>query len=169
MKAIFATAAVVAALATAAPAAAEVEGSLGYSRVDADAVEFDAITGRLGWRSTWWGVEGELTAGLNDETVSVAGVPVEVELKHQAAVYGKVYLPVNESLDLFARVGYGTNKIEASGGGTGFSGSDESVNYGVGGQWLIDGVNGVRADWTRHDFDEGGEADAWSVSYVRKF
>ena len=29
-------------------------------------------------------------------------------------------------------------------------------------------VDGIRADWTRHDYDVGN-ADAYSLSYVRKF
>ena len=33
-----------------------------------------------------------------------------------------------------------------------------------------DKKTGVRADYTRHDFeDDAGKADVWSVGYVRKF
>ena len=46
----------------------------------------------------------------------------------------------------------------------------ESWNYGAGANYYLDGVNGVRADWTRRDYrDNGGEADAYSVSYIRRF
>ena len=46
----------------------------------------------------------------------------------------------------------------------------DSWNYGVGANYYLDGVNGVRADWTRRDFrDDRGEADAYSVSYIRRF
>ena len=46
----------------------------------------------------------------------------------------------------------------------------ESWNYGVGANYYFDGQNGLRGDWTRRDFeDDAGEADVYSVSYVRRF
>ena len=46
----------------------------------------------------------------------------------------------------------------------------DSINYGVGAQYSW-GANGIRGDYTRHDFRGSGadEADAWTVAYVRKF
>jgi outer membrane immunogenic protein len=171
MKALIATAAAAVMTLTAAPALADVYGSLGYSKLDADGPEFDAVTGRLGWRSGWFGVEGEVSGGVNDETVTVGVTPVDVDLKHQIAAYAVGFVPMNESVDLFARVGYGQTKIEATAAGTGFSGSAESWNWGVGAQFFFGGgANGVRGDFTRHNFDDGdADLDVWSVSYVRKF
>ena len=144
------------------PASAQVTGSLGYSAVDADDATLGAITGRLGWRSGYFRVEGEFSGGISDDTVAGA----KVELKHQFAGYGVLSVPMNENFDLFARVGYGTTKI--SGGG--LSESEESWNYGVGGQYFFDGKNGVRGDYTRQDFNHGlGNSDVWSLSYVRRF
>ena len=57
-----------------------------------------------------------------------------------------------------------------SAAGTSASDDGESWNYGVGGQYFFDDKNGVRADYTRHDFkDSSTDANTWSVSYVRKF
>ena len=57
-----------------------------------------------------------------------------------------------------------------SAAGTSASDDGDSWNYGVGGQYSFDGKNGVRADYTRHDFkDSSTNADVWSVAYVRKF
>lgn len=170
MKNLFATAAAAAALVTvagaAAPAAAETNASLGYSSVDTDTVRFDAVTGRVGWKAGYFGVEGEVSAGLNKE--NDAGV--EYKLQHQAAIYGTATMPMTENFDLFARVGYGTTKVKASAGGVGLTGSEESWNYGAGADYYFDGRNGLRGEYTRHDFRHGaGEADVWSVSYVHKF
>ena len=33
----------------------------------------------------------------------------------------------------------------------------------------LDGQNGIRADWTRRDFGDDGDADVWSLNFVRKF
>lgn len=172
MKALIATAAT-AVLVSAAPAMAQttVYGGLGYAHSSNSDVNLGAIQGRLGAKFTPnLGVEGEVAVGVKDDTVNVFGTPVDVELQHQVAVYGVGFLPVAPNIDLIARVGYGESKVKASGAGTSLSADGSSWNYGVGGQWFIDENNGVRADYTRHDFtDDGGEADVWSLGYVRKF
>lgn len=174
MKRILIAAAAVSALIIPAAAFAQdtgVYGTLGYAQGDYDGVDLGALQARLGYKFTPnLGVEGELAGGIKGDSVTVLGVPVDVDLKHQAAIYGVASLPVNEHAELFARVGYGTTKIKGSAGGAAASIDGDSWNYGIGGQWLFDGTNGVRADWTRHDFKDGGDnADVWSLGYVRKF
>ena len=116
MKKFLATATAVAALitvaASAAPASAETTGSLGWSRTDTGDANLDAITGRLGWRSGWFGVEGELSGGVGNDTVTVGGTSVDVKLRDQAAIYATGTVPINPNFDLFARVGYGGAKVQ---------------------------------------------------------
>ena len=175
---VLASTALAAALALGAlPAAAQTEGTsfygnAGYTITDAgDGGNFGVVTGRIGARFLpYLGVEGEAGFGVDSDHVNVGNVRVKTELKHSFAAYGVGFLPVSPNFDLLARVGYGTTKIKASAAGVAADGSDESWNYGVGGQYLFDGVNGVRVDYTRHDFGHGGEdADTYAVSYVRKF
>lgn len=151
-------------------------GSLGYSQTDLDGLKLGAITGRLGARfGPYLGVEGEGGFGVNDDRLAAAtigGMPFDVELKSTFAAYAVGYLPVSPNADLYARLGYGTTRIRGSVGGTGslsMTDGDESWNYGVGGQYFFDGKNGVRADYTRHEFARGDDANTWSVGYVRKF
>jgi len=145
-------------------------GSIGYSNFSAeDAEDFDlgAVTGRFGGRfGRVLGAEVEGSIGAGDEDL---GGGVSAKLKHQLAAYVVGYVPLGESFDIFGRVGVGTAEIEIEGGGLSESASDQSMSYGVGAQWFLDGANGVRGDWTRHDFDEVGETDVWSISYVRRF
>jgi outer membrane immunogenic protein len=174
MKALITTAAAVAALtamaAAAVPASAETTGSLGWSRADTGDANLDGITGRLTWTQGYFGVEGELTGGVGSDTVNVGGTDVKVKLRDQAAIYGVGKIPMGDNFDLFARVGYGTTKVSGAALGTGVTGSEESWNYGVGANWFLDGKNGVRADYTRENFNHNtGDADVWSLSYVRKF
>lgn len=160
---------------TATPAAAQIAptyyGNLGYTAVDSDDVTLGALTGRVGARLIPnFGIEGELGLGITDDNYRVGTTNVDVDLKHSVAVYGVGFLPVNEKFDLLARVGYGSTKIKASTATASASDTNESWNYGVGAQYSFDGLNGVRADYTRHDFNhDGGKADTWAVSYVRKF
>jgi outer membrane immunogenic protein len=166
MKHLIAAAAAASALALAAPAFAETYVNLGYSMTDSEDVNLGAVTGRLGWKSaTPFGVEGEASFGVDDDELG----GVKVELDSQWAIYGTATASVSDTAQVFARIGYGSTDIKASAGSISASGSDESWNFGVGGQFFFSGDNGVRADYTRMDFDEGGDADVWSISYVRRF
>lgn len=179
MKPLIATAAVAAIAAAVVPAAASAQtattgayGSVGYSAANQEGVDLGAIQGRLGYRiNPYFGVEGELSGGVKKDSANVAGVPVNVKLERQEAIYGVGFLPVAPNADLYARVGYGNTSLKASGpGGASAAADGNSWNYGVGGQYFLDDKNGVRADYTRFDFkDDGGEADVWSIGYVRKF
>ena len=47
-------------------------------------------------------------------------------------------------------------------------GDADGLAYGVGGEFHLTSKDSIRGDWTRHDYDEG-EADAYNISYVRRF
>jgi outer membrane immunogenic protein len=179
MKALIASASIALLAGAAIPAVADAQdtntisyyGNLGYAGSNVDGVDLGALQARLGARfGPHFGVEGELATGIDNDKTYVAGVPVKVDLEHQVAVYGVGFLPVSPNVDLFARVGYGNTKLKASAAGTSASDDGDSWNYGVGGQYSFDGKNGVRADYTRYDFQGSStNANVWAVSYVRKF
>lgn len=145
-------------------------GSAGYSNLsteDSD-ISLDALTGRVGARfNPYFGAEGELSVGLGEEELAPG---IDASLNYDAAVYGVAAFPVSQNFEVFGRVGYGTTELEASGGGVTVTEDGDSFNYGVGANYFFDGANGVRADYTRRDFqNDGGEADVWSINYVRRF
>jgi outer membrane immunogenic protein len=155
----------------ASPALAQAYGNIGYTNVDAGSENFDSVTGRLGWQfASPLAVEAEATAGIGDEAVSVTP-PVNAKLKYAAAAYGVARVPVTPNVNILGRVGYGVQQIDVYGLGGAASGTEDSINYGAGVEFNFDAQNGIRADYTRHDFrDSGlGEADAWSVAFARKF
>jgi hypothetical protein len=174
---VLAATAAASALAFAMPAAAQDEavtgayGNLGYSFVDGgDSAQFGAVGARIGYRfHTYFGAEAEGAIGVDGDRATFGAVTIKTELKHSVAAYGVGFLPVSPNFDLLARVGYGSSKVKASSAGVSSSDSDDSWNYGVGAQYLFDGANGVRADYTRHDFGHGADSDVWTVAYVRKF
>ncbi|MDB5437089.1 MAG: hypothetical protein JWR47_3346 [Phenylobacterium sp.] len=147
-------------------------GTLGYADTDLDHVNLGAIQGRLGARfGQNFGVEGEVSGGVKDDHVNVGGTDVKVKLDHQEAIYGVGFLPISPNIDLLARVGYGHTEGSGSVAGVSTAVKGDSWNYGVGGQYTFDGVNGVRVDYTREQFQRssGGDANVWSIAYVRKF
>lgn len=115
-------------------------------------------------------MEGEAGIGVEDDDieVSINGSGV-IELKHDVAAYAIAFLPLGDRFEAFARIGYGTSKIEASVAGVTVRDEGESFNYGVGASAFLTAHDGLRADWTRRNFQDGGEADTWSLSYIRRF
>ena len=168
MKTLLAAATAVSLLAIAAPASAGVYGSLGYSQSQYEApdVDFDEVTGRLGWGSdtTWWGFEAEASFGVGEETV--AGV--DTKLTSDLAAFAVAHFDVSEQFTLFARAGYGVTRFEFQ------PGLDVSVDgpaYGVGAQFNFGERDGVRFDYTYHDLttDTDEASDKFTISWVRKF
>lgn len=145
--------------------------TLGYTAIETDQAELGAVTGRFGYKVLpWVGAEVEAGVGVEDDSfdVSINGSGT-IELKHDVAAYAVAFLPLGDHFEAHARIGYGTTKIESSVAAVTVRDEGESFNYGVGASAFLDGWNGVRADWTRRDFQDGGEADTWSVSYIRRF
>ncbi len=204
MKLILATAAV-AALCAGAPAAfaqdttsttttTGVYGNLGWSHVTTNGADTEGVQGRVGYRfMPFLGVEGELRAGLSTGHTSVdytAGTPpvttstdLGVKQKYGAAGYVVGFLPLMPNrFDLLARVGYGWSRYDlspsSSSGLPSGSGDEHGIRYGVGAQYLFDGANGVRVDYTRErmsnldvpaGLDVNNHANVWGVSFVHKF
>jgi len=140
-------------------------GNLGYSAADFGDATLNNIDARFGGRTAHLGVEGEVATGLGDKTVS--GVKVKVNSSY--ALYGVGWLPVDEHTDVFARVGFGHDDLRASLGGVSTTTGRGTWNYGAGIQYAW-GANGVRADYTYHDLQNGGgHANVYGLAYVRKF
>jgi len=147
-------------------------GNLGYSNAVVDGGDYSAITGRIGARyGEYFGLEGELSGGLNNSRVGGAGGRSDASMNDEVAIYGVGYLPVTRNIDLLARVGYGATNFHGSEAGTALHGVDQSWNFGAGGQYFFDQSNGVRLDYTYYDYNAQTvpNANVVSVAYVHKF
>lgn len=127
----------------------------GYTHFDGDGgAELGGITGRVGVGLTPnFAIEGEASFGVTDDSGT--------ELDNELGIFAVGKLPISPSFDVFGRVGLA--RIETSPGG-----SEDGVAYGVGGTLNLSPVDGIRLDYTRHDYD-AGDVDAISLSYVRGF
>lgn len=146
-------------------------GSLGYTHLEGDKATTGAVTGRLGVNlNRYLALETEASVGVKEDEFDVAGVEGTTKQEWDAAGYVVGKLPVGDRLELFARGGYGHTELKTDFAGVTSDVGGDSWNYGAGATYTLDGVNGVRADWTRRDYRETGvEADAYSLSFVRKF
>lgn len=160
-----------------APARATTYGTLGYTYLHADpynlGIDLGAVTARVGTRLTkYFGAELEGSAGVVDQTYRSGAVTAKISMENQVAAYLVGYWPVQPKLDLFARAGYGSARLKASVSGVGSASSNSDITaLGGGGQYFFDANNGVRAEYTRYSFakSHAGDANSFSVSYVRKF
>lgn len=171
MKKLAISVATVLAAAMAMPAAANAEwyAGVGYTQFSAEDVDVGAATGRLGYKfHPNFGVEGEASFGIDEDTADNLGTPVDVELEDQYGVYAVGFLPLSENFDLIGRVGYVTVDAAASVGGFTAGVDDEGVGYGAGAQWRFSPNFALRADYTRLEGEEDG-VDAYGVSGVWSF
>jgi hypothetical protein len=166
-KTLIAAAAAAAAALIAAPAMAQDFAGyvdLGATYVDLDGTaDLGGATVRVGGTyQRYFGAEVEATIGLVDDGHTGA----REELNQQGAIYAVGHLPLGDSLDLMARAGWGRTQYEFSGAET----TASSWNYGLAAQYNLDDNQGVRADWTRHDYENTSiNGDFYSLSYVRRF
>ena len=186
MKSLVAFAALAAAAAIAAPASAQTlpsyltgvtyNGSLGYTGLSWGGNNLGAVTLRAGADlGKYVGVEGEGNFGVSDAAVSLGGASAKTHLNNAYAGYFVGRYPVMPNGNLFARVGFGHIDAQQSasyqGAGVTVHDGVDSLNYGAGGEYFLDGKNGLRIEYTRYDLrtDNAKNVDTWSLSFVRKF
>ncbi len=152
-----------------------------YMNLGADTYEFDAfgIGGKLGYNfNEWFGAEGQGSIGLIDDEKTIGGMDFDFGYDYMIAGFGVVRYPLSPNFEVFGRAGYQLTEVsidadDAAGEAIlDAADIDESVDgfaAGAGIQYMWDGLNGVRVEYTYLDGNDGLEADTGSISYVRKF
>jgi outer membrane immunogenic protein len=172
MKSLFIAASAVALIAGAASAQ---EGpfrvGVGYQAIDTDGATYDAATLRGSYDiNQFFAIEGDLLVGLGSETTVIGGTPVKSSIDYGVGIYGVAQYPLADQFTVFARGGYIYADVEGSIGGVTVSSDIDGWAFGAGAEWAFAGPNAVRIDYTRYDFVNGnGNADAFGISYVRRF
>lgn len=143
----------------------------GYQAIDTDGATYDTLTLRGSYDITpFFAVEGDLLIGLGDESVTVGGTTFNSSIDYGVGLYGVAQYPLTEQFTVFARGGYIYADVEGSVGGLTVSSDIDGWAFGAGAEWAFNGPNAVRFDYTRYDFVNGnGNADAFGISYVRRF
>jgi outer membrane immunogenic protein len=158
-----------------APAAsAQIYGGAGYQLFTADVEGEDAtvggVMGRLGYKANpFFGVEGEVAIGIQEDSFDVLGTEVDVSLENSYGVFAVGWLPIPLVGDLFARIGYADLSVEASATGLGsVSDSGSGMAYGAGAQVSPFPFTKLRLEYTRYEPDDG-EIDSFGVSALFQF
>jgi len=164
------------ALATAAMAAfastASAQDGTAYINIGVDAVEFDAYTlsGKIGYQFTKnFGVEGQAAVGIIDNEETFGNIEASAGVDSSFAAFGIARLPTAENLNIFLRGGYHFTQLSASAGTADISVDVDGFAIGAGSEYLWDGVNGVRLEYTYLDGGNDSGSNVFSLSYVRNF
>ncbi len=143
-----------------------------YVNIGVDAVEFDAYTlsGKLGYKFTdMFAVEGQAAIGIIDNKETIQGIEAKAGVDSSFGAFGVVRIPTGEGLNLFGRAGYHFTQLSGSAGSFETSFDVDGFAIGAGSEYLWDGVNGIRLEYTYLDGDGDGGSDVVSLSYVRNF
>lgn len=146
-----------------------------YVNIGVNTFEFDtySIQGKVGYNfSEYFGVEGQAGFGVVSDKEEFQGVEIKTKVDYDLGVFGVARFPLSEGLEVLGRVGYYYAEVGVKGS---FQGQTESESanfdglaFGGGLQYMWDELNGLRGEYTYVDGD-GGHADTFAVSYVRKF
>lgn len=136
----------------------------GYNHLQSGSINTGTVQGRVGYKLTPnFAVEGEAGIGSNNDRIN----GVDVRTRGTLGAFAVASAPVAERFALIGRAGYVQTWAEAKAAGIKTEADEGSFAVGVGGQYMIDEANGIRADYTRYTENDG--RDGFAVSYVRKF
>lgn len=145
-------------------------GTLGYTHFDGSST--GSVTGRMGIDlNRYLAIETEVGIGVKDKDFTNNGVDGTLKHEWDAAGYVVGKMPIGENFQVHARGGYGHTELKRFEDGSGTKVGGQHWVYGVGGEYLINADNGIRADWTRRDFKGSAreDLDTYGISYVRRF
>ena len=144
-------------------------GNVGAIMYDVDD-EIFGLVGRLGVQKDWYGAELEGSVGVIDEDL---GGGVDAGVDYSVAAFAVGRLPISNRLDALARIGYHSTQIGvmADAGGTTVSASDDfdGAAYGAGLEYELDGVSGLRFDYTRYNLANDITSYSLATTYLRRF
>jgi hypothetical protein len=127
-----------------------------------DTARLGTVQGKLGWRlHRNFAVEGETGFGVDEDQVFGG----QSKVKEEFGLFAVAYLPLANTIDVFARAGYADVTVESTVGGGGSEGGSGS-GLGLGGVWYV-GPLDVRFEYTRYELDN--TADAYMISLGSRF
>ncbi len=144
--------------------------SVTYKEDGFSAVKPSAIAVRAGYQlNPNVAVEGRLGIGMGDDSLTVSGVTVDVEVDNFIGVYGRVMLPTGTAFTPYGLIGYTSGEITGSTGGISVSGDDSDFSFGFGTDIAIDNNLGINAEIAQLFKGDDFKVNALSVGLYLKF
>lgn len=114
-------------------------------------------------------VEGMLGFGVKDDSASVLGLPIDVEVKHTWGLFAKPKVMLADRVELYGRLGYARTKVEASGLGLNRTDTEGDFAYGLGANINITPRAYAGLDWMQYYDKDGVKADGLTLSVGMRF
>ena len=146
-------------------------GTLGLGGSSGDSLVAPGQTGifnaQAGVRfGPYLGLEAEGATSLPGDSRS--GKKLSLTDRYAAYIVG--YLPWTKHFDLFAKLGLGHSRYKYEENGTSLSTDLDSVNWGVGAQYLFNDHDGVRTEVLRENYhDSRGDRTSLMLSWIHRF
>lgn len=117
-------------------------------------------------------LEGMLAIGLGDSAIKLNGASVagfKTKLDHAIGLYIKPKMKLNDSVGIFARLGFAESKFKASSAFATASEKDGSVSYGAGLSYSVAPSYAINADYMRYFNKDGTKVHGWTLGVGFKF
>jgi hypothetical protein len=116
-------------------------------------------------------VEGYLGLGAGKDGVKFNGVsvPVNAKLGTLYGVFARPSVSVSESVDLFARIGWMSTELKASGPGGSYADRNSSMAYGVGANFNLSKTAYLQASWTSFYDKHETQIQGLGLAYGMRF
>jgi len=113
-------------------------------------------------------VEGRLAVGLSEDSITISGTKVDLEIDNFFGVYIKGMIP-SGSVTPYGVLGWGTGEVTASAPGVTVGGDDSDISYGVGLDVAVSKDTFVNVEYSRLFKGDGFKVDALSLGIGFKF
>ena len=131
-----------------------------------------AVSGVVGYKFTPnLSVEGMLGLGLGKDKVKIDGVDTgsDGKVKSTFGLFLRPSFDINESVELFGRVGWVRSKLEISNSVSSESGSDTDLAYGIGANFNLSKTSYIQTGWMQYLNKDGVKIDGLNISYGMRF
>jgi outer membrane autotransporter protein len=169
-------------MSTAAAVNAQTYGEIGYTattykeNANGNGIKASpaAIRGLIGYElNPNLAIEGMVALGLGDSTVKVNGQnisSIKLEIDNAIGLYLKPKTKLNDSVEIFGRVGFARIKgtVTATGYGT-ETASDNGFSYGAGLSYAINPSTSLNADYMSYLNKDGSKVNGFNLGVGFKF
>lgn len=111
-------------------------------------------------------VEARLGTGLSDDTVTVSGVGIAVEVDNFFGAYVRGILPLGR-ISPYGLIGYTKGEVTARVGNISVSDDDSDFSYGLGADFNLNKTSAINVEWAK--LFSGADFDVYALSVGYKY
>lgn len=148
--------------------------TIGYDESGFDEFNPTGLVGRFGhFVADNFAVEGRIGFGLAEDSQTISGIDVSLEVDNLFGVYGVGYLPFNDKVSGYALLGFTTASMTAKAtdgiNSASASADDDGLSFGIGGQFDVTDKASLNIEYTQYLDGSNYKADAFSFGANFKF